>query len=200
MAVEEGYIKFNLQWERTPQMPFYLLKDIIDYRNKCFEEGYIGSYNDTGIGYGNISKRLGKSDHFIISGTQTGQIPVAGPKHFTTVIKVDFEENLVMCEGPIKASAESLTHAVFYQLDKEIQCVIHIHNRAMWDKYRDELPTSSPSIPYGTVEICHEVERLYQSTELREEKILVMGGHKEGIITFGDSFEEAFDVLKMHEI
>jgi hypothetical protein len=43
--------------------------------------------------------------------------------------------------------------------------------------------------------MCREVEQLYRTSDLPDRKILVMAGHEEGIISFGHTCEEAFQVL-----
>jgi hypothetical protein len=40
-----------------------------------------------------------------------------------------------------------------------------------------------------------EVRRLFETTDLRERKIFIMGGHPEGFVTFGANLSEAFATL-----
>ena len=191
--LDEGYIKFNLQWQQAAALPRETTAEIILYRNRCFQRKYIGITE--GVGYGNISVRHKQSNQFIISGTQTGGLKRLSARHFTLVTQVDFKNNSVKCKGPVKASAESLTHAMFYLLDKNIRSVIHIHHRAMWEQLKFKVPTTSETTPYGTIAMCKEVERLYRSSDLKEKKLLVMAGHQDGIISFGENLEEALRVL-----
>jgi ribulose-5-phosphate 4-epimerase/fuculose-1-phosphate aldolase len=165
----------------------------VRYRNLCFQRKYIGLTE--GVGYGNISVRYKQNNQFIISGTQTGGLNRLSARHFTLVTRVDFINNSVTCKGPVKASAESLTHAMFYLLDENIQSVIHIHHRTMWEQLKYRMPTTSEETPYGTIAMCNEVERLYRSSNLKEKKLLVMAGHQDGIISFGKNLEEALRVL-----
>lgn len=165
------------------------------YRNLCFQKRYIGIAD--GVGYGNISTRY-NGNQFIISGTQTGGLEKLSKEHFTLVTSVDFEKNSVFCRGPVKASAESLTHAMMYQLDKNIRGVIHIHHRNMWEQLQKKVPTTGASVPYGTIAMCREVERLYKESDLKEKKIIVMAGHQDGIISFGKDLKEALHLLEQH--
>ena len=57
------------------------------------------------------------------------------------------------------------------------------------------VPTSSEAIPYGTPEMANEIKRLFDETTLSKEKIMVMGGHREGIVSFGKDLEEAGNIL-----
>ncbi len=174
-------------------MPTELMHEIVRYRNLCFQRKYIGITED--VGYGNISIRYKQSNQFIISGTQTGGLKRLSARHFTLVTQVDFKKNSLTCKGPVKASAESLTHAMFYLLDVNIRSVIHIHHRAMWEQLKYKIPTTSETTPYGTIAMCKEVERLYRSSDLKEKKLLVMAGHQDGIISFGKNLEEALRIL-----
>ena len=40
-----------------------------------------------------------------------------------------------------------------------------------------------------------EVQRLFNETDVQEQKIFAMGGHEDGVIAFGTSAEEAGDIL-----
>lgn len=196
MAVNEGYIKFNLKWTKAAALSALLTAEIVRYRNICFEKKFIGIKD--GVGYGNISVRYHHTNRFIISGTQTGGLKRLSHRHFTLVTKTDFRKNTIECRGPVKASAESLTHAMFYRLDKNIRCVIHIHHLKMWNQLKYKVPTSNAEVPYGTVAMSREVARLYRTSDLAERKILVMAGHEEGLISFGDTCEEALQALINH--
>ena len=191
--MEEGYVKFQCQWEHDSPLDISLLTGLMHWRNYLFDQGFIGAYPD-GIGFGNISSRLG-DDHFIISGTQTGHIPRLNQEHFTVVEYFDLEKNELHCRGPIMASSESMTHGTIYRQDKRIGAVIHIHHLDFWQKTRDIVPTTSAEINYGTPEMAHEVYRLFRETAVRSKKIIVMAGHREGMIFFGKDLAEAANVL-----
>lgn len=196
MALDEGYIKFNLHWQQDAPLSKDDLREIMYCRDLCFQKRYIGIAD--GVGYGNISTR--KGGEVIISGTQTGGIAQLSAEHFTLITVVNFEKNTVFCRGPVKASAESLTHAMMYQLDENIRGVIHIHHRKMWEQLQNKVPTTGASVPYGTIAMCHEVERLYKESDLKEKKIIVMAGHQDGIISFGNDLKEALHLLEQHEL
>ena len=55
----------------------------------------------------------------------------------------------------------------------------------------DKIPTSDRKIPYGTSEMASEINGLFKETNLMECKVMVMGGHDEGIIAFGENLQEA---------
>ena len=95
----------------------------------------------------------------------------------------------------MKASSESLTHALIYECSAAANAVIHIHNLNLWNRLIHHVPTSSKNISYGTPGMANEVKRLFDETTLSKEKIIVMGGHREGIISFGKNLEEAGSIL-----
>jgi hypothetical protein len=61
----------------------------------------------------------------------------------------------------------------------------------MWDKFRMHLPTTSAEIAYGTPEMALEFRRLHEDTSFATQGLAVMGGHEEGLISIGDSIEQA---------
>ena len=65
----------------------------------------------------------------------------------------------------------------------------------MWGKLIDKVPTSNREIPYGTANMASEIKRLFIETNIAQEKIMVMGGHEEGVITFGKNLKEAGQLI-----
>jgi ribulose-5-phosphate 4-epimerase/fuculose-1-phosphate aldolase len=190
---ETGSIKFQCKWIQADPVAEEIITEINHWRNTLFNNKLIGVYPN-GIGYGNISIRLTKME-FLISGTSTGHLETLTNNHYSTVINYNFEENTLTCRGPIKASAESLTHAAVYEMDPTIQAIIHIHNKPIWEKLLNKIPTTAAEVEYGTPQMALEIGRLFNTTDLLEKKILVMGGHEEGIISFGKDLTEAGNLI-----
>ncbi len=188
--IDEGYIKFNCEWKKARALPAEALHEITKWRNQLYQLGLIGVYPD-GIGFGNVSIRIARTNQFIITGTQTGEILKLAAEHYTKVVTGDFDRNYLVCEGPVQASSESLTHLALYQADQNIHAIIHTHHRKLWEKLLNQAPTTSPTVAYGTPEMAREIFRLFKETDVSKKKILVMGGHEEGIITFGANLDEA---------
>lgn len=190
--IDEGVIKYNCNWVKE-QLSVIVSPDLKEWRDKMYELKLIGEYSDVNIGYGNISEKLG--DNFLISGTQTGKIYPIKNNHFTLVTQYDINKNCLTCKGEIKASSESLTHAAVYEADESIKAIIHIHNKAMWVKLLNQVPTTNKNVPYGTPNMALEIKRLFQETNVVHDKIIVMAGHDEGIIAFGKDLNEAGKVI-----
>ena len=186
---ETGVIKFNCNWIKAEPMNAELLIDLNFWRDKMFDLGFI-VVNVDGIGYGNMSIRS-TENQFIITGSATGKERKLSNQHFTKVVDYDLEKNSLTALGPIIASSESLTHALIYEYHKNINAVIHIHNLALWKKLMNKIPTTIKSVEYGTPAMAKEMIRLFDETNLTNEKILVMAGHEEGIISFGKDLIEA---------
>ncbi len=191
---KEGYIKFDCEWIESVPIPAEELIEINQYREKLYKLGLIGAYSN-GIGFGNISTRIGNSTNFIITGSATGNLKSLNEEHYTRVINFDFKKNSLRCKGPIKASSESLSHAAVYSVNPEAGAVIHIHNLNIWEKLIYKVPTTPRDIEYGTPEMAEGIERLFKETDVKNEKILVMGGHREGIISFGKDLREAYNKI-----
>ena len=107
----------------------------------------------------------------------------------------DFKKNSLTCEGKTVASSETLSHAIIYELSKQTNAIIHIHNNNLWKKLLNKVPTTSKTATYGTIDMTNEIKRLFKQTRLKDEKILTMAGHPDGIIVFGRDLCEAFSVL-----
>jgi L-ribulose-5-phosphate 4-epimerase len=185
----EGNIKFNcLLCDESAGLSdenYFLLNK---WRNKLYHLGLIGCYPGN-IGYGNISIRSGSG--FIITGSATGCSENLLKDHYVRVDHYDFLTNEIHCSGKIKASAESLTHAAVYEARPEVMAVIHIHNLDLWDKYKGLMPTSPENAEYGTPEIALAVRSLCLNDKITGNEVIIMGGHKEGIIAFGSDLDVA---------
>ena len=195
--IDEGYIKYQCHWQKKSAIATDEIAELNQWRTKLYALGLIGEY-DNGIGFGNLSVRIRDSQCLIISGTQTGGIAELTVQHYTKVIDFDWQQNYVVCEGLIKASSETLTHAAIYVAQPQINAVVHVHHGKLWRKLLDKVPTTDPNCAYGTPEMAEEIIRLCQQQQTLEQKIIVMSGHEEGILTFGSSLEEAVKVLLAH--
>jgi L-ribulose-5-phosphate 4-epimerase len=198
MVRDEGVIKFTCRLIEGAAPSYEATSDLILYRQKLFALGLIGVYPD-GIGFGNISRRLVTSgSEFLISASQTGGIELVEPKHFVTVTEYSLGENWVECRGQMNASSESLTHAMIYSTFSAANAIIHVHHNRAWSCLQGRLITSAPDVPYGTPDMANEVQRLARETNLSEEKIFVMAGHEDGILSFGKDLLEAYEILERH--
>ena len=191
MTIDEGYVKYQSFWTKAPTPYAAAVDELETWRRPLFEAGLIGEYKEHGIGYGNISIRCGEPGQFLISGTQTGHLARTDKAHYALVTSWNVHSNLVCCVGPVQASSEAMTHAAIYQLDQHIGAIVHVHSLLLWEKYKDELPTTRSEIAYGTPEMALEFRRLYRDTTFRSDRIAVMAGHEEGIISVGVSLEQA---------
>lgn len=195
--IDEGYIKYQCHWQDRPSV---VTKDIVELnqcRLKLYTLGLIGQYED-GIGFGNLSVRLPQPRHLIISGTQTGGIEQLNYKHYTKVIDFNWHKNYVSCVGMIKASSETLTHGAIYVAQPRVKAVVHVHHKKLWQALLNEVPTTNPSCAYGTPEMADEIVRLCHQSATQAQKIIVMSGHEEGILTFGDNLASATNLILEH--
>lgn len=188
--IDEGYVKFNCEWVKSEPLPSPDIVELNEWRTKLFRLGLIGVYPD-GTGFGNVSIRIPLTNEFIVTGTQTGGIRELSGAHYTKVIAGDLDRNWLKCAGPVQASSESLTHLAIYQADQNVNAVVHTHHPGLWKHLLNQVPTTFPSVSYGTPEMAHEIFRLFSETGISKEKVLVMAGHEDGVITFGHDISEA---------
>jgi L-ribulose-5-phosphate 4-epimerase len=191
--MEEGYIKFNCKWIKAGPISKDAILEINSWRETLYKLGLIGVYND-GIGFGNISIRFENSS-FLITGSATGGIEKLNENHYVLVNEYNLQQNSLTCTGPIKASSESLSHAAIYENSPLTNAIIHVHHIGLWEKLIDKLPTTKMEALYGTPEIANEIERLFKESNVKVDKLIIMGGHKEGILSFGVDLAEAGRIL-----
>jgi len=190
----EGIIKFVCNWQAGNPPDFDLIEELNEYRSELHKFGLIGAYPD-GLGYGNISIRIPGTDNFIITGSQTGCLPVLSAEHYSIVTGYSIPDNSLECTGMIKASSESLSHAAVYQTLPEVQAVIHVHNQDLWSNLIFNEVTTSPELEYGTVELALEIESLLVQIDINKNRLVVLGGHQDGIISFGHNIFDAANAL-----
>lgn len=207
LTPQEGVIKFQLEHDESHlESGRYgdLACKLIAWREIMALTGLVGQdpVRYEGAGYGNVSARVGAPSDglgrrsFLITGTQTSGKRCLELADFSVVQLYDFGRYQLKCRGRVRPSSEAMTHAAVYDLGPQIRCVLHAHSPILWRQARElQLPTSDPSVPYGTLEMAKEVQRLYRETVLAERSILAMGGHEDGIVVFGRSPEEAGEVL-----
>jgi len=200
MNKEEGVIKFQMDYTPAEPLPWEQLREINAWRKISYLLQLIGQTPDRygGYGFGNISQRLEPFDapqtrrRFVVSGTQTGSLAELTQQHYAVVTAYYPEENRLVAEGPIRPSSESLTHGTIYDLDDEARWVIYAHSLHIWRHTAAlDLPTTDPSVAYGTPEMAAAVRRLFAETNVREQLIFAMGGHEDGVVSFGRTAEEA---------
>lgn len=187
---DEGYIKFNIDWEeKVISIDSSQFDEINNCRNQLYGLGLIGAYNN-GIGFGNISIRT-EENHFLITGSATGNIQTLNQKHYSLVNKYNLTKNQVWCSGLTKASSESLSHAIIYETLANVNAVIHTHNLKMWEQNLNKLPTTHKNVSFGTPEMALEIKKQLKS----DKGIIIMGGHEEGILCYGKTLKETQELL-----
>lgn len=149
-----------------------------------------------GIGYGNISIRVGDENKFLITGSATGGIAQLSAEHLAMVDQVKAPQNELWCSGPIVASSESMSHAAIYDQLPWVGGVIHIHHLAFWQAALHQVPTTAADAAYGTPAMVASIHNLLKRTALPSSKLFVMEGHEEGVFAFGHDLAEAFQVLE----
>lgn len=199
MTTDEGVTKFELAFEPSAALPAHQLRALIAWRADLWRRGLIGQ-NDArygGAGFGNVSQRLLSSTdvaepRFAISGTQTGALARIDARHFAIVTASFPERNRIEAEGPIAPSSESLTHAMLYRLKPTIRFVFHVHSPDIWRRARGlRLPCTADDVAYGTPAMALEMQRLLRAGVLAHRRLLVMGGHEDGVIAFGRTADQA---------
>lgn len=203
----DGVIKFSAEHrgEALGTRQFaQMVASLQAWRHIFFRLNFIGQdpgrYD--GAGFGNVSARTpphtgmkGKRK-FIVTGTQTGARPHLGLRDYCVVESYDMRLNRVQSFGETMPSSESMTHGAIYDLNPAIRFVFHGHIPVIWRQAKAlRLPTTRPEVAYGTTDMAHEVSRLYRETSLPDRQVLAMGGHEDGIISYGKDADAAGSAL-----
>lgn len=148
-----------------------------------------------GLGYGNVSLRMADDRHpdvFLVTGTQTGHLPVLSVGDYARVLAFDICRNWLQADGGSKPSSEAMTHAAIYQQLPEVQAVIHGHSPVIWQQaQRLGLACTAPVIAFGTPQMALAMQTWLQQAPLPYNTIAMLG-HQDGFITWGASLEQAF--------
>jgi ribulose-5-phosphate 4-epimerase/fuculose-1-phosphate aldolase len=188
---DEGYIKFNFEAIEEVVLSHSEVEDLIDLRTKLYDIGLIG-FSD-GVSFGNVSKRA-NGDEFVISSSNTGDKRILSPEQFALVTFVDLDRNMVKFKGKNPPSSETLTHYSVYKAFPEANYVVHFHNHNIWEYYLDKLPTTPKSAGYGTTELAKSILELRANFHATEKiSAIILGGHYDGVVTFGRSVDEVLD-------
>jgi L-ribulose-5-phosphate 4-epimerase len=202
-AQDEGITKFDLAFTPTAPLPETLLRELNAWRRLLWRSRLIGQdpARYGGVGFGNVSRRLPAASRrrglrFAISGTQTGALAELDANHYAIVTACDPAHNRVEAEGPIAPSSESLTHGMLYRIDASIQFIFHVHSPDIWSARESlNLPTTATDVPYGTPAMAAEIRQLKHDDALMRKRIVAMGGHQDGVISFGRTAEQTGVVL-----
>ena len=203
---DEGVIKFRCAHRTLPlgEKALETFAPINAWREIFMRLGIVGADPGRygGAGFGNLSARLPPfpgerhKRRFVITGTQTAKARDFGARHLCVIESYELKENAVASSGPVEPSSESMTHGTLYNLNPNIRYVFHAHAPLIWQRAGEmRLPTTNPKVAYGTPEMAFEAARLYRESDLSERRIMAMGGHEDGIITFGRNAAEAGNTM-----
>jgi ribulose-5-phosphate 4-epimerase/fuculose-1-phosphate aldolase len=190
--MDEGYVKFTLESDPGPPPELPVIAELNRVRTELVDLALIGMY-PSGIGYGNVSIRVG--DSFWISGTATGGKRTLAPEDYARVVAADLERNTVRSLGTVRASSESMTHAAVYDARPDLTAVLHVHSRSLFRFMLErEYPRTPTTTPYGTPEMAGEIGNLVRGGT-DPAGVIVMAGHEEGVLSYGTSLDEALAAL-----
>lgn len=188
----DGVIKYKIKHTKTNTPKFHEYKRLEALRSRLFTLGLIGELD--GIGYGNISIREKNKNSFFITATQTGELSSLKREYYTYIKKYNFSSFSINSYGKHKPSSEALSHAMVYEINPNINVVIHIHSKALW-KFMKKNNFLFTTAQYGTIEMVNEIASLYDGINPLDNAIFVMKGHEDGIVAFGKNIKKAEAVL-----
>lgn len=202
---EEGVIRFTSRHvvrplvqavaetfpECSPIFP-HLLEKLDAARSALRKRGLIG-VSPQGVGYGNISARIG-SAAFVITGSGTGGMEHPGENGYALVREFSPENNRVESSGPIRPSSEAMTHGAIYAAQPKASCVVHIHHRPLFMQLVQKGITTPADAAYGTPELSAAVRALAAGLPLGRCLFAALG-HADGVFCYAASIAEALELV-----
>lgn len=192
----EGVIQFAYgltPWsdEQRPTTPE--VASLLAWRKVIHQLGLIGARADRydGYGYGNLSVRI--ADGFLISASQTSGSHEVTTDDFVSISSWQFERFWVEAMGSQPPSSETLTHAMIYEGDPSVCCVLHAHNPEIWQRL-GRLPSTSAETPYGSPAMANEVKAL-MSDKAERPLVFTTRGHEDGVFVCGPNLETTAQTL-----
>ena len=175
--------------------------DVIGWRNVLFALGFIGldPKRYDGVGFGNASTRVppfrgprGQQSAFLVTATQTGMKPTLNIDDLTVVETWDLRKNRVVSRGRALPSSESMTHGAVYDVVPGARAVLHVHAPPIFRRAAElRLPVTPAGVGYGTPEMAAEVARMWREDNLQHTRVFAMGGHEDGVVSFGVDVDDA---------
>ncbi len=199
-SLREGVIKYVLNHSFKPVFSQIQVEDLVRVRDELWRLKLIGVYpldhpDTPGVGYGNVSKRYTVDGQFIITGSQTGDLPTLSAEHFALVMDYDIDNNKVYSKGLSRPSSEAMTHAAIYEVGLGINWVIHVHNRDLWEKHEElGLLTTPQHATYGTPELARAIQVVFSKYPDTDKPVALLG-HEEGLVSWGKTAEEAVNKM-----
>jgi ribulose-5-phosphate 4-epimerase/fuculose-1-phosphate aldolase len=192
--LDEGTIKFNSQRHDGSVTWSPTLETLNQRRTALFDLGLIGVLPD-GVGYGNLSVRT-HGLQFVITASATGAERLLRAEHYSLVESFSVKANSVQSIGSLPASSESMTHGAIYAANTAVQCVIHVHSRALFDwLLQAHWPSTPAHVPYGTSAMADAVQQLVaQATQLPV--LFAMAGHQDGVVAYGRDSDSVFNLVR----
>jgi hypothetical protein len=189
-ASGEGAAKFTPRWGATTPLPESDWRDLSRWREKLAALRVLGVDAD-GVAFGNLSQRRFGTCRFIITGTQTAGLSSLDERHFVEVASFDLERHALECRGPILPSSEALSHAAVYASDPRVMACLHVHHPLLWRELSGRVPTTSSDGECGSLKMARDILQLFADARGHEPRIIVMGGHRDGLLFMGETLEDA---------
>lgn len=193
-TIDDGYVKYTSTRRDGMVRPSAELDGLNRARTTLFDRGLIGVY-DNGVGYGNLSVRVGHHNQFVITASATGAQRTLQAEQFCLVEAFSVDDNHVQSMGSLPASSESMTHGAIYAARADVQCVIHVHSRILFDHLLcSGAPATPADVPYGTPAMARTVAQLV-ARQPNLPTVFVMAGHDEGVVAYGANTASTLDAL-----
>ncbi|MBL7665964.1 MAG: class II aldolase/adducin family protein [Bacteriovoracaceae bacterium] len=120
--------KFNYQIKKTSGPENHIIHSLEKWRVLFHKIKLLGESPIDKLSYGELSRRdVTDSEHFIITGEQTGGLPNLKREHYTKITEVDVKKMKILVEGSVAPPEHVFVHYAIYQALENIKFIFHIH-------------------------------------------------------------------------
>ncbi len=180
---QEGVIKYQCKRKDGRIDSSETSRLLILARDELRKAGLIG-IDGSGVGFGNVSHREESQQTFLITGSGTSRMLYLDTSHIARVTGFNLEDNTLICEGPVDASSEAMTHAMIYRTNRSVNCIVHFHHRCFWETRFGHVPTTDRNAEYGSSQMARSVGSLCEANQVFP-ACIVMAGHRDGVVVYG---------------
>jgi hypothetical protein len=194
-ADSEGTIRFayGLQPPDGPVTDSLTLQTLRGWRTVLRRLELVGQdpQRYDGLGFGNLSHRdAERPEQFVITASQTAGLPELEDGNLVRITHSNTSRFWVDAVGHQPPSSETLSHAIIYQADASVSCVLHVHSPDIWLRADElDLAATDAAVSYGSPAMAEAVAALLAAH--RAPLTFVTRGHRDGVFACARSAEDA---------
>lgn len=146
-----------------------------------------------GLAFGNLSHRPAGAEGFWVTATQTADRRLLRPQDLVWIDSWQLEQQTVVAHGNLPPSSETLSHAAIHGARAGTALwVLHGHAPSIWQQAAARgWAVTDVAAANGTLALARALAALATPAS----GLIVMGGHRDGVIAYGDEADTVLQTL-----